>query len=104
MVRRPAAESASAQAGLREIEVRRRLGELVEAADVRQAALQCGDVVLRALDRIAAASEDISAAAVSGGPVRVRGALRAVIRNLRATIGAQFERLAAGGGDHGEAA
>jgi hypothetical protein len=88
----------AAEATLREIEVKRKLGQLVAADGVRQVATECGHAVLHRFDQLLYCADDLCAAAVNGGPAAVRATLRAAIRELRVVIAVEFRRLAAGGG------
>lgn len=81
------------EADLKEIELIRVRGELVEVAQLRDAATQAAEAMLRAIDQMASRSEDLAAA--TNVPVaQCRQFLKSVARDLRQRATDVFAGLA----------
>jgi hypothetical protein len=80
------ARKVAAEARLKELELGRQRGELIDADAVRQAATDCGANQGAMIDRIAMRAEDVYAAG-KHGVAGVRGALRSIARDLKKSMG-----------------
>jgi len=74
------------RARLERLQYETRIGRVVEVAAVTRAMERAGHVLVREMERIPLAAEDIAAAFTTGGVVAVRAALRKVVRDLRQSV------------------
>lgn len=88
-------------ADLKEIEIRKQKGELVEMTSVREAMTRCAETIVRDIGQISARAEEVAAAVGASGASGAREALKRIERELRATL-ARAMTLLAGGDDEGE--
>lgn len=74
------------RAKLEALAFEQRMGRVVELSAVTRAMERAGHVLVRELERIPLAAEDIAAAFTAGGVVAVRAELRQVVRRLRKAV------------------
>jgi DNA-binding MarR family transcriptional regulator len=82
-------------ADLKEIELRRRQSELLEAKDVEKAMTGCAESIVRAIGQLSTRAEEIVAAVGQRGVAGAREVLKTVERDLRASIARSMKGLAA---------
>ncbi len=82
------------RARLDRLEYERRMGRLVLVQDVTRAMEHCAQAIVRDLEQLPQAAEDLAAAFAGGGVQGGRAALRRIVRDLRRTV-ADSMRLAA---------
>lgn len=81
------------QADLAQIELRTKLGELVPVAALEQAAVDCGEVLVRVIDQIATRADEVAAAVAKEGVPGARAVLKAIARDLRSRAAEEFAKL-----------
>jgi len=74
------------RARLDRLEYERRMGRLVLVQDVTRAMEHCAQAIVRELERLPLAAEDLAAAFAGGGVQAGRAALRQVVRDLRRAV------------------
>ncbi|MEK9751734.1 MAG: hypothetical protein VW338_00785 [Rhodospirillaceae bacterium] len=82
------------EADLKEIEIRRRRGELMETAQVQVAMERCAEAIVRDIDQIPTFAEDLVAAVGAGGVAAVRDVLKGKARELRDRLARSMNLLA----------
>jgi len=80
------ARRAGYEADLKEIELRKKKGELVEVAAVVEAMTRCAEAIVRDLDRLPAHAEDLADVVARGGAPGLREQLKKIVRELRETL------------------
>lgn len=90
-------------ADLKEIELRRLRGELLEASEVGEAMTRCAEMLARDLDQLPAHADELAAAMSRAGVPGLRDALRDLSRRHRATLSKSLRLLATGGTGEEEA-
>lgn len=84
------------EADLKEIEVRRRKGELLDAAEVTDAMTRCAEAIIRDVDRLPAYADDLADVVAKRGAQGLREELRKTARSLRETLARSMSLLAGG--------
>ena len=84
------------EADLKEIEVRRRKGELLDATEVTDAMTRCAEAIIRDLDRLPAYADDLADVVAKRGAQGLREELRKTARALRETLARSMSLLAGG--------
>jgi DNA-binding transcriptional ArsR family regulator len=77
---------ATYDADLRELEIKRARGELVEIADVQEAMSRCAEILVREIGQLSARADDVAAAVAVNGATGAREVLRKIERELRASL------------------
>lgn len=80
---REQARRAGYDADLREMQLRKQRGELLEIEDVRSSMERCAEAIVRDVDQLPAFADDLAAAVASGGVPALREALKVKARELR---------------------
>lgn len=70
-------------ADLREMEVRRKRGELLPVDEVRVAMERCAERIVRKLDQLPGRADDIAAAVADGGSAKAREVMKRIVREMR---------------------
>lgn len=70
-------------ADLREMQLRKQRGELLEIEDVRSSMERCAEAIVRDVDQLPAFADDLAAAVASGGVPALRELLKVKARELR---------------------
>lgn len=83
-------------ARLAELELNERLGKLRPVEDFTIAAQRCAETAIRAIERISGRADELVALVTKEGVHGARTALRAISRDLRNVLAAEFSKLASG--------
>ena len=83
------------RARIAELNYLRQVGELVPIEDVTRSMQACAETIVRAIDRLPAAADDLSTAHSRGGAKQVRAALKILARDLRQPVADNMRLLAA---------
>lgn len=83
------------EADIKAIQLEKLRGNLVAVPDLADAAVKCGEALVRAIDQIAVRAEEVAAAVAKDGMQGARAALRQIARDLRARAAEEFARLPA---------
>jgi hypothetical protein len=86
------------EAELKRLELDRQLGKLIDAAELQQAALDCGATLASQIERIVMQAEAVYAVR-KDGVAGIRAALRSIARDLRASMAEALNQVAAGDAD-----
>jgi len=92
------------EADLKQIALKRQLGEIVAIADVERAMARCAEVIVRRIDRLPGLADELAGAVGKGGVDAARAWLRDTARDLRQALADSMrllegEEAAAGQGD-----
>jgi hypothetical protein len=80
------ARRARYEADLKQIALKRELGEILDIRDVEASMTRCADILVRRIDKLPAAADEITAAVAKGGVDGVRAALKDIARQLRQAL------------------
>ncbi len=87
------ARRASYDADLKKLDLEQRRGELVAVAAVRDAAIQCGGVMVQLFDRLPSYADEIAAAVAKDGASGVRQFLKQLAHSMRGRAAHEFEKM-----------
>ena len=79
------------------MELKEKLEKLIPVGGLQSAATACSEATVRSLNRLINHAEDLCDVAVKSGVTGTRALLKDLVREIRASISAEFERLAAAG-------
>ena len=77
-----------------QLEFEERIGKLVPAQQVTDAAVVCAENLLTILNRVSQHAEPLALAAKKNGAAGVRDALKEIVRDVRTQAAREFEKLA----------
>lgn len=89
-------------ADLKEIRLRKEMGELIEVAAVSDAMARCAEQIVRDLEQLPIHADDLAAAMSREGVPGLRKALKNVSRSMRTTLEQNMRLLAEAGDDDDE--
>ena len=81
------------EAGLKSIELRERLGQVVDITRAQEIIAEVGEEIRQPLEQLPLRADEINAAAVSGGVVAVRSKLKDIVFDLRTAIADALRKL-----------
>jgi DNA-binding transcriptional ArsR family regulator len=80
------ARRARYEADLKQIALKRELGEIVDIRDVEVSMTRCADILVRRIDKLPSAADEITSAVAKGGVEGVRAVLKEIARQLRQAL------------------
>ncbi len=89
------ADRAGYEAELKRLDLEERLGRLRTVADIEDAAVKCGETVVRLIEQLVLSADEIAAAVAKDGVTGARASLKTIQFELRTKIAEAFGKIAA---------